>query len=67
MNRLLLVWAIFCMTRFTQAADMDLSQAIVVTRGDRATAVEQTAATVLVEEIEKRTGIHLKIAEKLSR
>ena len=66
MNRLLLMWAIFCMARFTQAADMDLSQAIVVTRGDRATAVEQTAATVLVEEIEKRTGIHLKIAEKLA-
>lgn len=39
------------------AFSLDLSQATVVVRGDEALEVEKTAATVLVEEIEKRTGI----------
>ena len=39
------------------AAAIDLSQATVVVRGAEAPLVEQTAATVLVEEIEKRTGL----------
>jgi hypothetical protein len=39
------------------ALALDLSEATVVTRGGRAPAVAQTAATVLAEEIAKRTGI----------
>src|SRR3990170_3599110 len=35
----------------------DLKQAMVVTRGEKAPVAEQTAATVLIEEVEKRTGV----------
>jgi hypothetical protein len=43
---------------------IDLSEATVVVRGQAAPLVEQTAATVLVEEIEKRTGLRWMIAEQ---
>jgi hypothetical protein len=39
---------------------IDLSGASIVTRGEAASAVEKTAATVLVEEARKRTGIEWK-------
>lgn len=39
---------------------IDLSGASVVTRGEAASAVEKTAATVLIEEARKRTGIDWK-------
>ncbi len=44
---------------------LDLSHAIVVTRGDRASVGEVTAAQVLVEEVEKRTGMRWKTAANL--
>jgi len=39
---------------------IDLSNATVLTSGDAAPGVEKTAVTVLVEELEKRTGLRLK-------
>lgn len=68
MTRLLLFLAMigFGVSEFASAADkVDLSHAVVVTRGDRASEVERTAAIVLVEEVEKRTGIRWKIAADL--
>jgi len=44
------------------AASLDLTRAVVVVRsGDRSEA-ERTAATVLVEEVERRTGLRLRVA-----
>lgn len=43
----------------SSAHALDLSQATIVTQGDRAPLVAQTAATVLAEEVEKRTDLHL--------
>ncbi len=45
-------------------AAIDLTRATVVVRGNAAPLVERTAATVLVEEVEKRTGIKWPIATK---
>lgn len=44
----------------TLTAGVDLSQAVVVVRPGRLPNAERTAATVLVEEVEKRTGIRLR-------
>lgn len=41
------------------AASLDLSKAVVVSRPGRLPSAEKTAATVLVEELETRTGIRL--------
>lgn len=57
MKRFLLLLAVIAAPKCANANNIDLSRAIVVTRGERASAVEQTAATVLIEEVEKRTGI----------
>ncbi|MCL5671265.1 MAG: hypothetical protein M1423_08225, partial [Acidobacteria bacterium] len=43
---------------------IDLSDAVVVSRPGDLPFAEQTAATVLVEEMEKRTSIHLKTSTK---
>ncbi len=43
---------------------IDLSDAVVVSRPGDLPFAEQTAATVLVEEVEKRTSIHLKTSTK---
>lgn len=45
-----------------RAADIDLSQATVVVETRSRTGAEATAAAVLVEEIERRTGIRLPVA-----
>lgn len=42
---------------------LDLSKATIVVRGGDVPLVERTAATVLVEEVERRTGIVLPVAE----
>src|SRR3954453_4423802 len=44
------------------AATIDLRQAVVVVRPGDLPAAEKTAATVLVEEVERRSGIRLPIA-----
>jgi hypothetical protein len=41
---------------------IDLRDAVVLTRPGEVPPAEKTAATVLVEEVEKRTGIHLRTA-----
>lgn len=41
---------------------VDLSRATVVTRGESAPEVERTAVRVLVEEVEKRTGVRWNVA-----
>jgi F420-0:gamma-glutamyl ligase-like protein len=54
------VWCVlglWCAPSF--AAGVDLSNAVVVVRPGQLPNAEKTAATVLVEELEKRTGIHL--------
>jgi hypothetical protein len=43
----------------TLAADIDLSKAVVVVRPGSLPEAEKTAATVLTEELEKRTGLRL--------
>ncbi|MBI4583753.1 MAG: hypothetical protein HY717_06995 [Planctomycetes bacterium] len=43
---------------------MDLSRSVLVARGDKAPEVERTAARVLAEEIERRTGIRLPAAAR---
>ncbi|MBI3463448.1 MAG: hypothetical protein HY000_10370 [Planctomycetes bacterium] len=40
--------------------DIDLAEAVVLTRGDAANAAERNAAIVLIEEVERRTGIRWK-------
>jgi hypothetical protein len=45
------------------AEALDLSKATVVVAGDSAPLVAQTATTVLVEEVEKRTGVTWKVSE----
>lgn len=65
MKRFLLLLAALTATHFAKAADIDLSNAIVGTRGGRASAVEQTAAAVLLEEVEKRTGITWRATEAI--
>jgi len=45
-----------CLLGQSARAAIDLNNARIVVRGEAAPAVEQTAALVLVEEIEKRTG-----------
>jgi hypothetical protein len=45
------------------AIDVDMSSAIVVVRGDGAFRAEQTAAEVLVEEVERRTGIRWQVTQ----
>lgn len=45
------------------APALDLSSATIVVRGGDVPLVERTAATVLVEEVERRTGIALPVAE----
>ncbi|MBX3178133.1 MAG: hypothetical protein KF886_12275 [Candidatus Hydrogenedentes bacterium] len=45
------------------APALDLSRATVVVRGGDVPHVERTAVTVLVEEVERRTGIALPVAE----
>lgn len=63
MSRFILAIVVLGMSDPTAAADgLDLSHAVIITRGDRASEVERTAATVLVEEVEKRTGLRWKIA-----
>ena len=48
---------------FAQAAEvLDLSAAVVLVRPGDLPDAEQSAATVLVEELERRTGIHLETA-----
>lgn len=44
------------------AASIDLTKAVVVVRSGRLPLAEQTAATVLVEELEKRSGIRLPVS-----
>ena len=44
------------------AANLDLAEAIIVVRAGDVPNAEKAAATVLVEEIEARTGIHLETA-----
>jgi hypothetical protein len=56
MTRLLFLLIALAIPSFVIADDLDLSRAVVATRGDKASLVEQTAATVLIEEVEKRTG-----------
>jgi hypothetical protein len=51
------VLGLWCAPSF--AAGVDLSNAVVVVRPGQLPNAEKTAATVLVEELEKRTGIHL--------
>lgn len=43
--------------RLTGAADLNLSRAVVGTRGDQASPAERTAAIVLIEEVAKRSDI----------
>jgi hypothetical protein len=45
-----------------QAAGVDLRDAVVVVRAGAVAEAEKTAATVLVEELEKRSGVRLPIA-----
>lgn len=67
MMRSVLLMAVLAVAAPVAAAEgLDLSRAVVVTRGDRASRVERTAATVLVEEVEKRTGLRWKIAAELA-
>ncbi len=58
------VW-ILLLTACASAAKVDLRQAVVVTRPDQAPEAERTAATMLVEELERRSGIRLPIATSL--
>src|SRR4051812_8899579 len=44
------------------AATIDLRRAVVVVRPGELPAAERTAATVLVEEVERRSGIRLPVA-----
>jgi hypothetical protein len=45
------------------AASLDLTRAVVVARGGERPEPERTAAAVLVEEVERRTGLRLRVAE----
>ena len=45
------------LTPYAAADGIDLTNATIVVRGNSAPVAEQTAATVLAEEVEKRTGI----------
>ena len=54
---ILLLSAAFC-----SAASIDLHNAVIVTRPGVAPGAEQAAATVLTEEIEKRTELHLGVS-----
>jgi hypothetical protein len=59
MTRITAIWtALMVGQAFADKPEtIDLSQAVVVVRGDSLPEVEQTAATMLVEEVAKRTGI----------
>ncbi len=48
----------------TGGASMDLSRAVIVTRGPAAPELERTAATVLAEEVGKRTGRAWRVADR---
>ncbi len=56
-----LIAAVLIGTRPAGADPIDLSHAVIVTRGNSAPLPERTAATVLSEEIEKRSGIKLSL------
>ena len=47
-------------------AALDLTRALVVTQGPAASPVECTAAVVLAEEVEKRTGVRWKSTSEWS-
>ena len=44
------------------AQSIDLSRAVILVRNNPSSLVEKTAARVLVEEVEKRTGLQWKIS-----
>jgi hypothetical protein len=52
-----------CLSTVSLDDSIDLAKAVVVTRGDKAERAERTAATVLVEEVAKRTGVHWRIGD----
>ena len=49
---------------FVAAAEINLSQAVVVTRSGELPAAEKMAPTVLVEELQRRTGIRLPVTSE---
>ena len=59
-GRLMLICVLFCVLVSAPGAEMlDLSRATLVVRSGELPNAESAAATVLVEEIESRTGIQL--------
>lgn len=59
-NRVLLIAVFaFCCVVCAPATPLDLSKAVVISRPGEIPSPEKTAARVLVEELEKRTGIRL--------
>ncbi len=63
-----LVLAAFCAPPAVHAEDLaDLSNAVVLVRPGKLPAAEESAATVLVEEIQKRTGITLERATRFPK
>jgi hypothetical protein len=52
--------ALFCVVTALAAAPVDLSHAVVVSRPGMLPDAEHTASLVLIEEIQKRTGIRLR-------
>lgn len=51
-----------CLTTAARAAPLDLTRAVVVVRGGSLPEAERTAAMVLVEEVERRTGVRLPVS-----
>ncbi len=58
----MVAWGLVVLAAHGQAASLDLSQAVVVVRGVSQTEAGRTAATVLTEEVERRTGLKLTLS-----
>ena len=59
MGRTKSAFAVLCFAAVCPAASVDLNRAVIVTRPGVLPDAEKSAAAVLVEEVEKRTGLHL--------
>jgi hypothetical protein len=58
-HALFIAFASLCFAAPSATATIDLSKAVVVSRPGELSSAEQTSATVLIEEVRKRTGINL--------
>src|SRR6476620_2001327 len=59
MNRSLLVTAAVIFASSAMARTVDLTNSVVVVRAGKVPLAESTASRMFMEEIEKRTGVHL--------